>query len=96
MDIATTTTPSLDLFVRHLVNEVVTEVIDRIDFTKMRERKFSYSPDEVAELVSVFHNDLAVIREAKAGKLIGSKVRGSWTFTEEQIRDYLQSQEVTV
>ena len=76
-----------------LLRAVVEEVVMQIDFDKLRERKLAYTPEEVAELVG-FTNALAVEREAKSGRLIGSKVRGQWRFTEQQIRDYLRENEV--
>ena len=89
MDATHTTT--LDTFVR----QIVSDVVDRIDYERLTERKLAYSPAEVAELVG-FTNELAVIREAQSGRLIGSKVRGNWRFTPDQIRDYLKEREVTV
>ena len=93
MSTATQTPPATTL--ETLITQLVDEVVGRIDFRHLKERKFAYSPDEVAELVG-FTNALAVIREAKTGRLIGCKVRGEWRFTEEQIRDYLREYEVTV
>lgn len=91
MDTATRTTPTLETFVRQIVDDVVS----RIDYGQLKERKLAYSPDEVAGLAG-FTNGLAVIREANAGRLIGSKVRNNWRFTPERIREYLEENEVPV
>jgi len=93
MSSATQTTPATTL--ETLVTQLVSEVVARIDLHQLKERKLAYSPDEVAELTG-FTNGLAVIREAKSGRLIGSKIRGNWRFTPEQIQDYLRENEVTV
>jgi hypothetical protein len=93
MDIATQTTATTTL--ETFVSQIVREVVERIDYGQLKERKLAYTPEEVAELVG-FTNALAVVREASAGRLIGSKVRGSWRFTEEQIRDYLREHEVPI
>lgn len=92
MSTASETAPStLDTFVR----QIVSEVVGSLDYSRLRERKLAYSPEEVAELAG-FTNALAVEREASSGRLLGCKVRGKWRFTEEQIRDYLRENEVTV
>lgn len=77
------------------VSQIVAEVVERLDYSQLAEKKLAYTPEEVAELVG-FTNALAVEREAQAGRLIGCKVRNKWRFTEEQIRDYLRENEVTV
>jgi hypothetical protein len=87
----TATTPTLETFIRQIIDEV----IQRVDFTQLKEAKLAYSPEEVATLAG-FKNGLAVIREAQAGRLIGSKVRNNWRFTPERIREYLEENEVPV
>jgi hypothetical protein len=93
MDTATRTATATTL--ETLIAQLIAEVVDRIDFQQLKERKLAYSPEEVAELVG-FANALAVTREANTGRLLGSKVRGKWRFTEEQIRDYLREHEVPI
>jgi uncharacterized ferredoxin-like protein len=78
-----------------LLKHIVIEIVEGIDVTELVEPKMAYTPDEVADLAG-FKNGIAVVREAQSGLLIGTKVRGNWRFTRQQILDYLQNNEVTV
>ena len=93
MTTAQHTTPgnTFETMIRH----IIAEVVEQVDWSQMTEPKLAYTADEAAE-VAGFVNGLAVEREANSGRLIGSKVRGKWVFSREQLREYLQGQEVTV
>ncbi|MEO2016299.1 MAG: hypothetical protein ABGZ53_18220 [Fuerstiella sp.] len=88
---ATANTTPLEIFIA----QIVAEVVERIDYDEIKNRKLAYTPDEVAAQAG-FTSGRAVKAEANAGRLIGSKVCGRWRFTPEQIRDYLRENEVTV
>ena len=90
---ATETSPATTL--ETMIRQIITEVIEQMDWETLVEPKLAYTPAQAAE-VAGFMNGLAVEREAKAGRLIGSKVRNKWVFTRDQLRKYLQEQEVTV
>jgi hypothetical protein len=86
---------TINTLLQTCVTAIVAEVVERIDYNAIKNRKLAYTPDEVAEQVG-FTSGRAVKAEAKAGRLIGSKVCGQWRFTPEQVRDYLRENEVTV
>ena len=90
---ATANTPTATAF-ESMINQIIEQVVSRIDYTQLTEQKFAYTPDEVAKLVG-FTSGRAVKAEANAGRLIGTKVCGQWRFTPDQIRDYLRENEVT-
>jgi hypothetical protein len=91
---STTQTLAFNAF-NELLKHIVIEIVEGIDVTELVEPKLAYTPDEVADLAG-FKNGIAVIREAQAGRLLGTKVRGNRRFTRQQILDYLQDNEVTV
>lgn len=54
----------------------------------MQELKY-YTTDDVLELLKL--NRRTLYNHIRAGKIKGHKVAGKWMFTEQQIRDYVES-----
>lgn len=54
----------------------------------MQELKY-YTTDDVLELLKL--NRRTLYNHIRAGKITGHKVAGKWMFTEQQIRDYVES-----